>query len=372
MHYGYSPFPAGAILGWTIRWLYARFQLAAAEQKAERIKRDAVKEAESQKKEILVEAKDQLIRERNQQEREIRERRAELQRYERRVQQKEETLDKKIETLDRQEQTLQARIKAASDKEEALAGQEERYRLELERISGLSAEEAKKLIIQGLENEAKRDAQIIINKIEQEASLSAERRSRDILVTTIQRIATEVTTEVTVTSVSLPSDEMKGRIIGREGRNIRTLETLTGVDVIIDDTPEAVVISCFDPVRREIARVSLERLIADGRIHPGPNRGDRPEGHARDRPENLRGRREGRLRHRICTTWRRSSSSSGPTALPHELRPERAGALEGSRSHRGHARRRDRRQPRDSQARRAAPRYRQGHRDETATRTTPR
>jgi len=258
----------GAILGWTIRWLYARFQLAAAEQKAERIKREAVKEAESQKKEILVEAKDQLIRERNQQEREIRERRAELQRYERRVQQKEETLDKKIETLERQEETLQGRLKTVSDKEADLAGQEERYRQELERISGLSAEEAKKLIIQGLENEAKRDAQVIINKIEQEAQLTAERRSRDILVTTIQRIATEVTTEVTVTSVSLPSDEMKGRIIGREGRNIRTLETLTGVDVIIDDTPEAVVISCFDPVRREIARVSLERLIADGRIHP--------------------------------------------------------------------------------------------------------
>jgi ribonucrease Y len=258
----------GAILGWMIRWLYARFQLAAAEQKAERIKRDAVKEAESQKKEILVEAKDQLIRDRNQQEREIRERRAELQRYERRVQQKEETLDKKIETLDRQEQALQARLKSATEKEEDLAGQEERYRQELERISGLSAEEAKKLIIQGLENEAKHDAQIIINKIEQEAQFSAERRSRDILVTTIQRIATEVTAEVTVTSVSLPSDEMKGRIIGREGRNIRTLETLTGVDVIIDDTPEAVVISCFDPVRREIARVSLERLIADGRIHP--------------------------------------------------------------------------------------------------------
>jgi ribonuclease Y len=258
----------GTFIGVTIRWLFARFQLAAAEQKAERIKQDAVKEAEAQKKEILVEAKDQLIRERNQQEREIRERRSELQRYERRVQQKEETLDKKIGTLERQEQTLQAREKSAVEKEEYLSGQEERYRQELERISGLSAEEAKKLIIQGLENEAKRDAQLIVNKIEQEAQLAAEKRSRDVLVTTIQRLATEVTTEVTVTSVSLPSDEMKGRIIGREGRNIRTLETLTGVDVIIDDTPEAVVISCFDPVRREIARVSLERLIADGRIHP--------------------------------------------------------------------------------------------------------
>jgi ribonuclease Y len=259
---------AGLFLGWMIRWLYARFQLAAAEQKAERIQQDAVKEAEAQKKEILVEAKDQLIRERNQQERENRDRRAELQRYERRVIQKEENVDKKVATLDRQEQVLLQREKEVGEKEEFLAGQEERYRLELERISGLTAEEAKKLIIQGLENEAKRDAQIIINKIEQEAQVAGDKKARDILVTTMQRLATEVTTEVTVTSVSLPSDEMKGRIIGREGRNIRTLETLTGVDVIIDDTPEAVVISCFDPVRREIARVSLERLIADGRIHP--------------------------------------------------------------------------------------------------------
>ena len=258
----------GLFLGWSIRWLYARFQLAAAEQKAERIKQDAVKEAEAQKKEILVEAKDQLIRERNQQEREIRERRAELQRFERRTMQKEEILDKKIESLDKQEELLRGREKSALEKEEYLAGQEERYRQELERISGLSSEEAKKLIIQGLENEARHDAQIIVNKIEQEAQVAGEKKARDILVTTMQRLATEVTTEVTVTSVSLPSDEMKGRIIGREGRNIRTLETLTGVDVIIDDTPEAVVISCFDPVRREIARVSLERLITDGRIHP--------------------------------------------------------------------------------------------------------
>ena len=258
----------GLVLGWSIRWLYARFQLTAAEQKAERIKQDAVKEAEAQKKEILVEAKDQVIRERNQQEREIRDRRAELQRYERRVMQKEENVDKKVETLEKQEETLVVREKASVEKEELLAGQEESYRLELERISGLSSEEAKKILIQGLENDAKRDAQVIVNKIEQEAQLTGDKKARDILITTIQRMATEVTTEVTITSVSLPSDEMKGRIIGREGRNIRTLETLTGVDVIIDDTPEAVVISCFDPVRREIARVSLERLIADGRIHP--------------------------------------------------------------------------------------------------------
>ena len=259
---------AGLTLGWTIRWLYARFQLSASEQRAERIKLDAIKEAEAKKKEILLEAKDTLIRERTQQEREIRERRGELQRYERRVLQKEEAIDKKTAQLEQQEEKFVERDKTLDERELALEHEEERYRSELERISGLSVDEAKALIIQSLENEAKHDAQGLLNKIEQEANLSAEKKARDILITTVQRLATEVTSEVTVTTVTLPNDEMKGRIIGREGRNIRTLETLTGVDVIIDDTPEAVVISCFDPVRREIAKVSLERLITDGRIHP--------------------------------------------------------------------------------------------------------
>jgi len=259
---------AGLTLGWTIRWLYARFQLSASEQRAERIKQDAIKEAEAKKKEILLEAKDNLIRERTQQEREIRERRGELQRYERRVLQKEEAIDKKTAQLEQQEEKFVERDKALNERESALEHEEERYRSELERISGLTVDEAKSLIIQSLENEAKHDAQALLNKVEQEANLSAEKKARDILVTTVQRLATEVTSEVTVTTVTLPNDEMKGRIIGREGRNIRTLETLTGVDVIIDDTPEAVVISCFDPVRREIAKVSLERLISDGRIHP--------------------------------------------------------------------------------------------------------
>ena len=259
---------AGLVLGWTIRWLYARFQLSASEQRAERVKQDAIKEAEAQKKEILLEAKDQLIRERNQQERENRERRSELQRYERRLTVKEETLDKRMATLDAQEQDFVAREQQISEKEANLASQEEKYRQELERISGLTAQEAKNLIIQNLENEARHDAQALLNKIEQEAQLTSEKKAREILVSTIQRIATETTSDVTVATVSLPSDEMKGRIIGREGRNIRTLETLTGVDIIIDDTPEAVVISCFDPVRKEIAKVALERLISDGRIHP--------------------------------------------------------------------------------------------------------
>ena len=258
----------GIVLGWIIRWLYARFQLSASEQKAERVKQDAIKEAEAQKKEILLEAKDELIRERNQQERENRERRIEIQRYESRVSKKEELLDKRAADYDKQEKEYVERVAAMEKREAAMQLQEEQYRKELERISGLSVQEAKNLIIKNLENDARHDAQALLNKVEQDAQLAAEKKARDILVTTIQRIATETTSDITVTTVSLPSDEMKGRIIGREGRNIRTLETLTGVDIIIDDTPEAVVISCFDPVRKEIAKVSLERLIADGRIHP--------------------------------------------------------------------------------------------------------
>lgn len=258
----------GIVLGWTIRWLYARFQLSASEQKAERVKQDAIKEAEAQKKEILLNAKDELIRERNQQERENRERRAEVQRYESRVNKKEELVDQKAAELEKREKDCDERLNAMKKREAVVTAQEEEYRKELERISGLSAQEAKELIIKNLENDARHDAQALLNKIEQEAQLTAEKKAREVLVTAIQRIAPETTSDITVTTVSLPSDEMKGRIIGREGRNIRALETLTGVDIIIDDTPEAVVISCFDPVRKEIAKQSLERLISDGRIHP--------------------------------------------------------------------------------------------------------
>ena len=258
----------GIVLGWIIRWIYARFQLTASEQKAERVKQDAIREAEAHKKEILLNAKDELIRERNQQERENRERRAEIQRFEAKVNKKEELLEQRAADFEKSEKELAEQKNALSKREEALAKQEEMYRVELEKISGLSAQEAKELIIKNLENEARHDAQGLINKIEQEAQLTAEKKAKDVLITTIQRIAPEVTSDITVTTVSLPSDEMKGRIIGREGRNIRTLETLTGVDIIIDDTPEAVVISCFDPVRKEIAKESLERLISDGRIHP--------------------------------------------------------------------------------------------------------
>lgn len=258
----------GILLGWTIRWVYARFQLSASEQKAERVKQDAIKEAEAQKKEILLQAKEQLIQDRNQQEKENRERRTELQRYESRVSKKEELIDQRSQEFDRKEKEFALRLTEMEKKEAVLSQEELKLRSELERISGLTAQEAKNLIIQNLENEARHDAQSLLNKIDQEAQLTAEKKAQEILVSAIQRIATEATSDITVATVSLPSDEMKGRIIGREGRNIRSLETLTGVDVIIDDTPEAVVISCFDPVRKEIARIALERLIIDGRIHP--------------------------------------------------------------------------------------------------------
>ena len=259
---------AGGIIGWIIRWLYARFQLTSSEQKAKRVKVEAHKEAEAQKKEYLLEAKDQLIRERHQQEKEFRDRRNEQQVFEKRLVQKEENLETKMTQVDDKNQQVSEREKGLDKKDQDLKELENHWRSELEKIAGLTVEEAKTMIIKSLENEAKHDAQALLNKIEHEAQITAEKKARDILVTSIQRIATDVCGDVSITSVNLPSDEMKGRIIGREGRNIRTLETLTGVDVIIDDTPEAVVISCFDPVRKETAKLSLERLIQDGRIHP--------------------------------------------------------------------------------------------------------
>jgi ribonuclease Y len=259
---------AGLFLGWIIRWLYARFQLSSSEQRAERLNHEAIKEAEAKKKELLLEGRDQLQKERNQQEREYRERRIESQRTERRLLQKEDNLERKQIDLDSQRKTLVDREGRVKDREISLLEEEDKWKEELEKVAGISTEEAKSLIMQSMENEAKHDAQVIINKIEQDALSDADKKARDIIITTIQRLASDVTSDVSISSVSLPNDEMKGRIIGREGRNIRTLETLTGVDIIIDDTPEAVVISSFDPVRKEIAKVSLERLIQDGRIHP--------------------------------------------------------------------------------------------------------
>jgi ribonuclease Y len=266
--YGLPFLLVGIITGFITRYIFARIRLSSAEQRAKGIILSATKEAEVKKREAILETKDQLFKERNNFEKEVKERRYDLQRKEKRLLQREESLDNRFETLEKKEKGVFLKEKNIADKEARIKKEWEEKRKELERISGLSAEEAKKMLIKSLEEEAKYDASVIINKIEEETKRTADKKARDIIVSTIQRLATDVTADVTTSSVSLPNDEMKGRIIGREGRNIRTMETLIGVDIIIDDTPEAVVISSFNSMRREIARVSLERLIADGRIHP--------------------------------------------------------------------------------------------------------
>ena len=259
---------AGIAIGFVCRWIYAKSKLTSAEQNAARISEEAVTKAEAQAKEIELETRDRLLQEQQQQEREARERRFELQKSERRLLQKEENLDRRQQELEAVKRQLGERDEALKLKEKDAEDKRTELTAELERVAQMTREEAKNAIIEEMKQDAERDGQIYINKIEQEAQLQADKVARDIIVTSIQRLATEVSGEITTASVSLPSDEMTGRIIGREGRNIRTLETLTGVDIIIDDTPEAVVISCFDPVRKEIARVALERLVQDGRIHP--------------------------------------------------------------------------------------------------------
>ncbi len=262
------PLAAGIALGWLVRWLYARLELASSEQKAHRIVKDATQEAEARKREALLETQDRLLHERSQLEQETRARRSEIQRLEQRQLQREENLEKRLEAVDRQEKSYMARERKLREREAEIEHAGEQWLKELERVSQLTTEEAKKLLISSIEQEARHDAQALINNIETEARQTAERKARSMVVNAMQRLASETTSEVSVASVSLPNDEMKGRIIGREGRNIRALENLTGVDIIIDDTPEAVVLSCFDPLRKETARIALERLVSDGRIHP--------------------------------------------------------------------------------------------------------
>ncbi len=260
--------PVVGIAGYAVRSYLGKIKLNSAEAQSHRIVQDAVRDAEARRKELLIEAKDQLLKEKNVFEKEMRERRQELQTIEKRMIQKEETLEKRQEQAEKLEKALQLKERENQEKEEELQKEFDRHKRELERISGMTTEEARELLLKNLENDVRFESTKLINKIEEEARRTAEKKSKEVILAAMQRIASDFTSEVTITTVSLPSDDMKGRIIGREGRNIRTLENLIGVDMIIDDTPEVVVISCFDPVRREIARLSLERLIQNGRIHP--------------------------------------------------------------------------------------------------------
>ena len=258
----------GAVLGIVYRKKVAEKEISSAEAESKRIINEAIKSAESKKKEALLEAKDEIHRNRSEFERETKERRSDLSKQERRLQQKEEALEKKQETLETKDETYNRRIKEA----ETLKSETEKLKnaqMEvLKRISGLTSEEAKEYLIKNLESELTHASAIKVKEFEMRTKEESDSKARDIISAAIQRCAADHVTEATVSVVVLPSDEMKGRIIGREGRNIRTLETLTGVDLIIDDTPEAITLSSFDPVRREVARVTLEKLIADGRIHP--------------------------------------------------------------------------------------------------------
>ena len=243
-------------------------KIANAEEEALRIINDAIKSAESKKREATLEAKEEILRSRKEYEKEEKERRADLQKQERRLQQKEENIDRKTDAIEKKEEAL-AQKHAALDKENEEIKIIKRSQTEmLERISGFTADEAKKYLIEQVESEVTHETALKIKEIEARAKDEADQYAREIVASAIQRCAADRVAEITVSVVPLPNDEMKGRIIGREGRNIRTIETLTGVDLIIDDTPEAITVSCFEPVRREVARLALEKLIADGRIHP--------------------------------------------------------------------------------------------------------
>ena len=261
-----------AVAVWFISMNYqknsANSKIGNAEEKARGIIDDAVKTAETKKRESLLEIKEESIRAKNELDKEIKERRKEIQRNESRIVQKEENLDKKLEAMEKREANFTAKEEELNKQKAEIAALNEQRIQELERISGLTSEQAKEYLLKTIEEDVKLDTAKLIKELENKAKEEAAKKAKDCVVTAIQKCAADHVTETTISVVQLPNDEMKGRIIGREGRNIRTLETMTGVDLIIDDTPEAVILSSFDPIRREVARIALEKLVVDGRIHP--------------------------------------------------------------------------------------------------------
>ncbi len=296
----------GFFVGMAYRKKVAEAAIGSANQEATRIVNEAVSKAESVKKEKVLEAKDEIHKQRSELEREIRERRSEVQRQERRMVQKEESLDKKIENLEKKEEALAEKIKSAESKEAEIDSLKRSQLDMLERISGFTKEQAKDYLLSALEEDLTHEKAVKIMEYEQKTKDESETMAREIIATAIQRCAADHSAEATVSVVTLPNDEMKGRIIGREGRNIRTLETITGVDLIIDDTPEAITVSCFDPVRREIARKTLEKLIADGRVHPA-------------RIEELYEKSRKEVEHTIKQTGERAAIDAGVNGIHPEL-----------------------------------------------------
>jgi ribonuclease Y len=259
---------AGTAAGFLVRKIMAEREVTSAEMRAKSLVQEAKREADAAKREALVEAKDEVHRMRSEAEAELKQRRAEIEKKEDRFTQREATLDSRADSLDRKEQALEAKESEFTKARHELDRLAERARVELERVAGMTAQDAKQALIEDIEEEAKREAMLIVRDIEARAREEGDRRARKIIAIAMQRVASDLTTESTVTTVTLPNEDMKGRIIGREGRNIRAFEAATGTNLIIDDTPEAVVLSCFDPIRREMARLTLEKLIGDGRIQP--------------------------------------------------------------------------------------------------------
>ena len=259
---------AGAGIGYAVRKSMAEKEVSSAENRAKTLVAEAQREAEAAKREALVEAKDETFRLRSEAEADLKARRAEIEKKEDRISQREAALDARVNSLDRKEQAIEVKEAEIAKARQELDRVAERARAELERVAGMTSQDAKQALIEQIEEEAKRDAMVIVRDVESQAREEADKRARKIIAIAMQRIASDLTTESTVTTITLPNEDMKGRIIGREGRNIRAFESATGTNLIIDDTPEAVVLSCFDPIRREMARLTLEKLIGDGRIQP--------------------------------------------------------------------------------------------------------